>query len=253
MTQTPDPKSADSTPLTVAQVLQTLGRGVIQEEHGLLPWGSNYAYLVPVTDEERMLLAVYKPQRGERPLWDFPDGTLCQREAAAFVVSEALGWQIVPPTVLRAGPYGLGSVQFYIDHDPEVNYFSPFPAECAPQLQRMAAFDYIINNADRKGGHCLQDQQGHVWGIDHGLSFHRAPKLRTVIWEYAGEPLPGPIAQDLVRLCETLSQSGLLAQALSELLSEQEVLAFRKRVERLSDARIFPQPGPGPNYPWPPV
>lgn len=253
MTQTPDPKSADSTPLTVAQVLQTLGRGVIQEEHGLLPWGSNYAYLVPVTDDERTLLAVYKPQRGERPLWDFPDGTLCQREVAAFLVSEALGWQIVPPTVLRAGPYGLGSVQFYIDHDPEVNYFSPFPAECRDQLQRVAAFDYIINNADRKGGHCLQDRQGHLWGIDHGISFHRAPKLRTVIWEYAGEPLPEQIAQDLVRLCETLSQPGLLVQALNELLSEQEVLAFRKRVERLSDARVFPQPGPGPNYPWPPV
>jgi uncharacterized repeat protein (TIGR03843 family) len=253
MTQTPDPKRADSTPLTVAQVLQTLGRGVIQEEHGLLPWGSNYAYLVPVTDDERTVLAVYKPQRGERPLWDFPDGTLCQREVAAFIVSEALGWQIVPPTVLRAGPYGLGSAQFYVEHDPEVNYFSPFPAECRDQLQRVAAFDYIINNADRKGGHCLRDGQGHVWGIDHGISFHRAPKLRTVIWEYAGEPLPAQIAQDLVELCETLSQSSLLIQALSELLSEQEVMAFRKRVERLSDARVFPQPGPGPNYPWPPV
>ena len=250
---TPDPKSADSTPLTVAQVLQTLNRGMIQEEHGLLPWGSNYAYLVPVTDDERTLLAVYKPQRGERPLWDFPDGTLCQREVAAFVVSEALGWQIVPPTVLRAGPYGLGSVQFYVEHDPEVNYFSPFPMQCHDQLKRVAAFDYIINNADRKGGHCLLDSQGHLWGIDHGISFHRAPKLRTVIWEYAGEPLPDQDAQDLVRLCETLGQPGLLTQALSELLSEQEVLAFRKRVERLSDVRVFPQPGPGPNYPWPPV
>ena len=253
MTQTPDPKRANSTPLTIAQVLQTLGGGVIQEEHGMLPWGSNYAYLVPVTDDERTLLAVYKPQRGERPLWDFPDGTLCQREVAAFVVSEALGWLIVPPTILRAGPYGLGSIQFYVEHDPEMNYFSPFPAECHAQLRRMAAFDYIINNADRKGGHCLMDPQGHLWGIDHGISFHRAPKLRTVIWEYAGEALPEPDVQDLVRLCETLSQPGLLVQALNELLSEQEVMAFRKRVERLADARVFPQPGPGPNYPWPPV
>ncbi len=246
--------AADPEPVTVEQALQTLARGVVQEEHGLLSWGSNYAYLVSVSDEERTLLAVYKPQRGERPLWDFPDGTLCYREMAAYLVSEVLGWQIVPPTVLRGGPYGLGSVQAYIEHDPEVNYFSPFPPDYRQALQRMAVFDYIINNADRKGGHCLLDSQGHLWGIDHGLSFHHVPKLRTVIWEFAGQKLPDAIMQDLRVLCErTANPEEPLVQALTELLSEREVAAFRQRVEKLLAVCHFPQPGAGPNYPWPPV
>jgi len=254
MSNPSQPAGADSEPITVAQVLQTLARGVIQEDHGFLPWGSNYAYLIPVTDDERTLLAVYKPQRGERPLWDFPDGTLCLREVAAFLISEALGWQVVPPTILRGGPYGLGSVQFYIDHDPEVNYFTPLPDTCRPQLQRFAAFDYVVNNADRKGGHCLLDTQGHLWGIDHGICFHYAPKLRTVIWDFAGDPLPEELRSDLARLCELVSQGqGALVQALREMLSEREVSALRKRIERLVEAGVFPQPGPGPNYPWPPV
>ena len=248
--------SSDTSPelITVAQVLKTLASGIIQEEHGMMPWGSNYAYLVSVSDEEREVLAVYKPQRGERPLWDFPTGTLCYREVVAFVVSEALGWQIVPPTVLRGGPYGLGSVQFFVDHDPEINYFTPLPPEYRDQLQRFAAFDYIINNADRKGGHCLLDAQGHLWGIDHGISFHRAPKLRTVIWEFAGEPLPEAITGDLRALRVRLeSEDDPTVSTLSGLLDEREVLAFRQRVERLLEQGCFPQPGPGPNYPWPPV
>jgi hypothetical protein len=254
MSNPPQPAGADSDPITVAQVLQTLARGVIQEEHGFLPWGSNYAYLISIADDERTLLAVYKPQRGERPLWDFPDGTLCLREVAAFLISEALGWQIVPPTVLRGGPYGLGSVQFYIDHDPEVNYFTPLPDACLPQLQRFAAFDYVVNNADRKGGHCLVDGQGHLWGIDHGICFNHAPKLRTVIWDFAGKPLPEEIRSDLARLCELVSQEqGVLVQALLEMLAEREVAALRRRIERLVEAGVFPLPGPGPNYPWPPV
>lgn len=255
MSDLPDLPGPDlSQPINVKRVLEILSRGAIQDEHGLLAWGSNYAYLVPVADAEATLLAVYKPQRGERPLWDFPDGSLCYREVAAFLVSEMLGWQIVPPTVLRAGPYGLGSVQLFIHHDPDMNYFSPFPPDCQEQLQRIAAFDYVINNADRKGGHCLLDSQGHVWGIDHGVTFHHAPKLRTVIWDFAGQSLPEALLTDLSALCDTLGQAVAPAvQALRGMISEREYTAFRVRVERLIEARRFPRPGPGPNYPWPPV
>ncbi|GAB4569903.1 MAG: SCO1664 family protein [Anaerolineae bacterium] len=245
---------ADSEPISVAEALQTLARGEIQEEHGLLPWGSNYAYLVTVADDVRALLAVYKPQRGERPLWDFPDGTLCYREVAAFLVSEALGWQLVPPTVLRTGPYGLGSLQLFIHHDPELNYFTPFPESCQPQLQYFAVFDYLINNADRKGGHCLLDAQGHLWGIDHGISFHYQRKLRTVIWDFAGEPLPDAIIKDLMAFCDTLNDPGAtFTLAIQSLLSEREVAALHSRLNDLLETRRFVQPGDGPNYPWPPV
>ncbi len=255
MSDLPDSLNTDSSqPISLGRALEILSRGTIQEEHGLLAWGSNYAYLVPVVDGAATLLAVYKPQRGERPLWDFPDGSLCYREVAAFVVSEMLNWQIVPPTVLRAGPYGLGSVQVFIPHDPDVNYFSPFPPDCQEQLQRIVAFDYITNNADRKGGHCLLDSQGHLWGIDHGVTFHHAPKLRTVIWDFAGQALPEAILRDLRALHAALGEASAAAvQALQGLISEREYAAFRTRVERLIEAGRFPRPGPGPNYPWPPV
>ena len=170
-------------------MLEVLENGEIDGEYGMLRWSSNYAFLISLTRDDVTLTAVYKPQRGERPLWDFPDGTLCYRETAAFLTSRELGWEIVPPTVLREGPRGLGSVQFYIDHDPQINYFT-FDESFAPQLMRMAAFDYLINNADRKGGHCLLDAQGHIWGIDHGITFNSVHKLRTVIWDYAGQAVP---------------------------------------------------------------
>lgn len=254
MSELPGRFGGGSEPITIPEVLETLSGGVMHDEHGLLPWGSNYAYLVTISDDDRTVLAVYKPQRGERPLWDFPDGTLCYREVAAFLTSEMLGWQLVPPTVLRGGVYGVGSVQFYIEHDPEMNYFTPFPPETIDQLQRVVAFDYVVNNADRKGGHCLLDEQGHLWGIDHGLTFNHIPKLRTVIWDYAGQPLPDAIVQDMQALCNTLrAERDEAVKTLRELLSEREIDALLKRIERLLDVRIFPKPGPGPNYPWPPV
>jgi hypothetical protein len=247
-------EQAGPRPITLARVLDVLTRGVVEEEYGMLPWGSNYAYVLSVSNGDVTVPAVYKPRRGERPLWDFPDGTLCYREVAAFVVSAALGWQIVPPTVLRGGPYGLGSIQFFVDHDPDINYFTPLPAHCQPQLQRIAAFDYLINNADRKGGHCLLDAQGHLWGIDHGLSFHHTPKLRTVIWEFAGQPVPESILADVRALCDSMGAPGSkVNQTMTTLLSAREVESLRARVERLVRGRRFPQPGAGPNYPWPPV
>ncbi len=240
-------------PITVERLLDVLARGQVDAEHGVMRWSSNYAFLLSVTLDEVTALAVYKPQRGERPLWDFPDGTLCYREAAAFHTSRALGWQIVPPTVLREGPHGIGSVQFFIEHDPEQNYFS-LDETFHPQLRRFALFDYLINNADRKGGHVLLDPSGHLWGIDHGIAFHRDHKLRTVIWDFAGQPVADELLADIERLLACLDDAdSAFVRAMCELLSEGERLAFRRRVEKLLHSRRYPQHGPGPNFPWPPV
>lgn len=248
-----DHESKASIPLTTDRVLHVLEQGTIEQEYGIMRWSSNYAFLVSVTLGEISLTAVYKPQKGERPLWDFPDGTLCYRELAAFLTSNVLGWDIVPPTVLREASRGLGSLQFYIDHDPQVNYFS-FDDSATPQLMRIAAFDAVINNADRKGGHCLLDEHGHIWGIDHGISFHQAHKLRTVIWDFAGQPIPDPLLSDLERLCMALEAANSdYRQRINTLLSPAEIEAYRQRLRRLLHERCYPLPGPGPNYPWPPV
>jgi len=244
----------DSQEISFARVLEVLEKGTIDAEHGIMRWSSNYTFLVSVTHEGTTLMGIYKPHRGERPLWDFPDGMLCKREVAAFLTSQELNWQIIPPTVLREGPRGIGSIQFYVDHDPEVNYFS-FDPSLIPQIMPMAAFDYIVNNADRKGGHCLLDKQGHVWGIDHGITFHSSPKLRTVIWDFAGQPIPEHLLKDMERLakCAADTQSSF-RQELAKLITEREIHAFQQRLNHLLRSRKFPQPGAsGPNYPWPPV
>ncbi len=242
-----------SLPISLGRVFQVLEKGELDEEYGLLRWSSNYAFLIAITLDDLKLTAVYKPQRGERPLWDFPDGTLCYRETAAFLTSSELGWEIVPPTVLREGERGLGSMQFYIDHDPEINYFS-FDDTQAPQLMRITAFDYLINNADRKGGHCLLDQEGHIWGIDHGIAFNAVHKLRTVIWNYAGQAIPDGMLEDIARLYATLENPDCdYSIKLRELLAPQEIKAFQSRMRHLLKQKRYPMPGPGPNYPWPPV
>lgn len=218
---------------------------------GRMPWSSNATYLVclsgAVGDEQ--LLAVYKPRRGERRLWDFPAGTLCDREAAAFEVSEALGWKIVPATVLRDGPFGEGAVQRFVEHDPEEHYFTLL-SEHADRLRRFAAFDVVVNNADRKGGHVLRDDTGHLWGIDHGLSFHHDVKLRTVIWDFAGAPLGTTVVADLERLRGELD--GALGIALAGLLAPVEVDALVERVERLLAEGTLPDAGSAYHpFPWP--
>ncbi|NWF67684.1 MAG: SCO1664 family protein [Chloroflexi bacterium] len=239
--------------VSVERVLEALRQGKIESEHGLMRWSSNYTFLVSVTQEDLRLNAVYKPQKGERPLWDFPDGTLCYREVASFNTSHALGWQLVPPTVLRDGPRGLGSVQFFIDHNPEQNYFS-FEKNLAPQLMRLSLFDYLVNNADRKGGHCLLDTQGHLWGIDHGITFHASHKLRTVIWDFAGQPVPADLLADVEKLAQALADcNSAFYKTMQSLLSETEIHAFEARMRRILKSKKYPQPGPGPNYPWPPV
>ncbi len=243
-----------STPITAERALEILEQGQIETEHGLMRYSSNYTFLVTVKLADVALMAIYKPQRGERPLWDFPDGTLCYRERAAFLTSQALGWDLVPPTALRDGPRGLGSLQFFVDHDPQMNYFT-FDAVLIPQLRVMALFDYVVNNADRKGGHCLLDAQGHLWGIDHGITFHALPKLRTVIWDFAGQPIPDRLLADLDTLCGKLTDPQHPYQRqLTDLLSRAEIDAFQARIRKALRARIFPEPGhSGPNYPWPPV
>ncbi len=239
--------------LSPARILEVLERGEIIEEYGLMRWSSNYTFLIAICHQNTTLTAVYKPQKGERPLWDFPDGTLCYRERAAYLTSEFLGWEIVPPTVLREGKRGIGSVQLYIDHDPQINYFS-FDETLHPQLRRLAAFDYMVNNADRKGGHCLLDSQGHLWGIDHGITFHHAHKLRTVIWDFAGQPIPDPLLADVERFYTALNDhDSLFRQSLCGLLAANEVQASVNRARHLLRTQRYPTPGPGPNYPWPPV
>jgi len=234
-------------------VVTALAQGAISLEHGLMRWGSNYTFLVTVEHNGLSFLAIYKPRKGERPLWDFPDGTLCNRETASYLTSEALGWRVVPPTMLREGPRGVGSVQAFVDHDPEVHYFT-FDETLRPQLMLLAAFDAIINNADRKGGHCLLDSDGHIWGIDHGLSFNALYKLRTVIWDYAGQPFPQPVLTALESLCKKLdSPDDAYRQQLCQLLDDYEIQAYHGRVKKLLRNGTYPLPGAGPNRPWPPV
>ncbi len=246
-----------SVKVSAETALEILERGDIDTEYGILRWSSNYAFLVAVEKDGMKMNAVYKPQRGERPLWDFADGTLCYREQASFLTSKELGWQIVPPTVLRDGPRGLGSVQMFIEHDPQINYFSynDAPGILKSQLMRISLFDALINNADRKGGHCLLDPNQHLWGIDHGIAFHSAYKLRTVIWDYAGDPVTDAMMTDIERLCVKLEDANSdYRQQLCNLLSQLELKAFQQRVKSVLKTRRYPQPGSsGPNYPWPPV
>jgi hypothetical protein len=247
------PNEPPGSPISIERLLEVLKCGQMDSEYGIMRWSSNYTFLVSIEYDDAKAMAIYKPQKGERPLWDFPDGTLCYREVAAFLTSQVLNWQLVPPTVLRDGLRGLGSVQFYIDHDPELNYFS-FDEQMRPQLQRLCAFDYLINNADRKGGHCLLDSEAHLWAIDHGITFHSAPKLRTVVWDFAGQPVPDTLMGDIDRLCTTLEdESGDFRQQLERLLSSHEITTFRARIRQLMKTRRYPLPGAGPNYPWPPV
>jgi len=228
---------------------------------GLLPWSSNYTFLARICSESEEVSAIYKPQRGERPLWDFPQGTLYLRECAAFVISEAIGWNLIPPTVIRQGPNGIGSVQLFIEHDPERHYFT-FEGieEYKIALQKMVLLDILINNADRKAGHLLLEDMvdgtdlEYLWAIDHGVCFHAEYKLRTVIWEFAGMPIPSARVEELIQFQQQLAQkAGQLKTQLLNLLAENETLALQNRLSILLNQAQFPNPGPGRHYPWPPV
>lgn len=240
-----------SSELNVADVLTLLAQGDL-EVQGVLPWSSNYTLLTTVRHGALQGLAVYKPRRGERPLWDFSRGTLCQREVAAYVLNAALGWNLVPPTVLRDGPYGIGSLQLFIDADHESHLFTmQKEGGFDSAIEQLAAFDVLANNADRKSGHCLKGNDGRLWAIDHGICFHAEMKLRTVLWDYAGQPLRPDILADLRAFRANLT--GDIANLLENLLDTDEMRALRRRLDRLINSGIYPDPGPGRNVPWPPV
>jgi uncharacterized repeat protein (TIGR03843 family) len=218
---------------------------------GRMPWSSNATFLVNLSLADEEMLAIYKPQRGERPLWDFPRGTLCHREVAAFEVSDALGWDIVPDTVFRDGPAGIGMMQRFVEHDPEEHYFTLLE-EHGDAFRRMAAFDVVINNTDRKGGHCLRAlESGRIFGIDHGVSFHTQWKLRTVIWDFGGASIPPDVCSDLHRFVEQL-QSGPGCEHLKQSLDRFELDALRARTEHLLATGVLPQADDDYHcYPWP--
>jgi uncharacterized repeat protein (TIGR03843 family) len=210
-----------------------------------MPWSSNSTFLVQVCFDDQSMRAVYKPGRGERPLWDFPPD-LYKREVAAYVVSEALGWELVPETILRDGPYGEGSLQRFVPADFEQHYFTlmEFP-EHHDALQAICTFDLLLNNADRKGGHCLLGEDGKLWSVDHGLCFHVDPKLRTVMWDFEGLPLPDVLLPDLARFAVALPDE------LARLLDEEELDALAARAAALVEKPVFPPARSARPYPWP--
>ena len=217
----------------------------------LIPWGSNYTFLAVLSlGSEPEGLAVYKPRRGEAPLWDFPDGTLYRRERAAYVACKALGWDFVPLTVIRDGPEGIGSMQLFVEtagspHRPELTDAH------RGDLVRIALYDVIANNADRKAGHCLVGTDGRVWGIDHGLTFHTDPKLRTALWEFYQEPIPPELLADVRGLLESAQRRGALSAELSELLTRSEVQAFFARAEKVVQAGAYSAVNVYRRRPWP--
>jgi uncharacterized repeat protein (TIGR03843 family) len=234
------------------KILSALREGILQLE-GQFIYGSNYTFMVNCQYQSLQFKAVYKPMRGERPLWDFPIQTLARREVAAFILSDSLGWNLVPPTVFRTkkAPMGAGSVQYYIEHDPEYHYFT-FQEKDRASLPRVMLFDLLINNADRKGGHLLVDPEGKLWLIDHGLSFHVEEKLRTVVWDHAGQPIPGSLLTDVQRIIEALLPDAPLYQSLQPHLLKGEIEALKNRAETLIKSAKFPLPPEERRaYPWP--
>ena len=219
---------------------------------GLMPDCSNYTYLAQVRGPDgAQALAVYKPAQGETPLDDFPDGTLGKREVAAYLVSAALGWNVVPLTVYRNdGPLGPGSLQQFVVADLREHYFSLMPAR-ASTFRTMAAFDVIVNNADRKSGHCLLDREGRIWGVDNGLTFHPLPKLRTVIWEFGGEEISANLRQDAKRLAHELLAGQGWVKDLAALVAGPEIRALAQRARRIADEGRYPEPTSRWAYPWP--
>lgn len=218
------------------------------ELRGQFMLGSNYTFLVDVHYGGETVKAVYKPSKGEQPLWDFPDNTLALREVAAYELSEALGFHIVPVTVYRQdGPHGPGSLQQYIEYDIEYHYFN-FTPEDKQKLRPVAVFDFLANNADRKGSHVFfEEGTKHLHAIDHGICFHEESKLRTVIWDFAGQPVPDEL---LAPLSSTGNWSGLL----EPYLSPEEIRALLLRAEELRESKIFPRPLQGRRaYPYPPI
>ena len=239
-------------PLEDEAALELLTQGTLEVE-GRLVEASNATLYCSISHQGVQAACVYKPVAGERPLWDFPPGTLAGREVAAYAVSRAAGWGIVPPTVMRDGPFGPGMCQLWIDADGATDLIALARSSDHPQLRDMAVFDAVVNNADRKIGHLLPRTDGRLYGCDHGVCFGEEYKLRTVLWQWRGRRLPGRALRALGRLQEELA-SGDLAGELAALLSRAEVRATGERVDLLVQHRVHPYPPENwPAVPWPPV
>jgi uncharacterized repeat protein (TIGR03843 family) len=237
--------------LDVDDALELLGAGELTVE-GRLVDASNATMYCAVTADGVTAACVYKPVAGERPLWDFPDGTLAEREVAAYEVSAALGWNIVPPTVLRDGPLGPGMVQLWIAEDDSVDIVTLMRRRDRHELRRIAVFDAVVNNADRKGGHLLPTAGGHIYGVDHGVTFNIEDKLRTVLWQWSGSRLPDEAVDALESLRSQLG--GTLGERLHERLTVREVRRTQRRVDNLLRSGRHPEPSDEwPSVPWPPI
>jgi len=231
--------------LVAEQRLDLLRTGDVDIE-GRMPWSSNATFLVNVRRGDQCGQAIYKPMRGERPLWDFEPG-LYRREVAAYLLSEAMGFHIVPPTIVRDGPHGEGSMQWFVDADHQEHYFTIYEKydDLHDRLRLMGVLDVVANNTDRKSGHCLLARDGSIWGIDHGLCFAAQFKLRTVIWEFAGEPIPDAAIAPLQRLVDRVPLD------IAALLDDDEVEAIQERADWLLQRGEFPIDETGRRYPWP--
>ena len=247
--------SSERPPLSFEEAEQALLTASGVELLGLLPNSSNYTFLarLELSGDSGAALAVYKPAQGESPLWDFPAGSLHRREVAAYRLARFLGWPLIPPTVIRErAPMGVGSLQLFIEAESR-NAFFDIRDDTPEELLPVALFDVLTNNADRKAGHHLRDGSGRLWVIDHGLTFHADPKLRTIIWDFAGEPLPPAFRSDLERASAAL-ESGELRGRLRGLVSARELQLLRRRVDGVLDrAWRFPAPSSAWSVPWPPV
>ncbi|MFF8291732.1 SCO1664 family protein [Streptomyces sp. NPDC016309] len=274
----PAPERIPPGSLTAVELLDLLAKGELTVR-GQVREASNAVLFCSVAYEGQEADCVYKPVAGERPLWDFPDGTLARREVAAYEVSEATGWGLVPPTVLRDGPFGEGMVQRWVEDDPSAPLLALVEDEEPGEgwkavgfaqvdedrtallvhaddvrLRRLAVLDAVINNGDRKGGHLLPAPDGRLYAIDHGVTFHVDDKLRTLLWGWAGEPLPAEALDVLTRLDAALEPGAPLAARLAELITPGEVTAVRSRVAALRASGRHPEPsGQWPAIPWPPV
>ncbi|HEX2782446.1 MAG TPA: SCO1664 family protein [Ilumatobacteraceae bacterium] len=230
-----------------ARQVHVLACGEIDIE-GRMPWSSNATFLVNVSCGDQTAQAIYKPLRGERPLWDFEPG-LHRREVAAYHLSEALDLDLVPPTVLRDGPYGEGSLQWFVDVDHRQHYFTIHEErpDLHDTLRGVAMFDLLANNTDRKSGHVLIDSEDHIWGIDHGLCFSADFKLRTVVWEFGGEPIDRQLVDAARRIADRVPLE------VATLLADDEIKAMQKRAGWLAENPVFPVDQSGRRYPWPMV
>jgi uncharacterized repeat protein (TIGR03843 family) len=250
-------RSAPDDSLGEQAALDLLAEGRLEVE-GRLVDASNATLYCTISPAGRgsgnlNVACVYKPVAGERPLWDFPTGTLAGREVAAYLVSRAAGWDVVPPTVMRDGPFGPGMCQLWIDYDASVDLIALSRRTDHPGLRDMAVFDAVVNNADRKIGHLLPVAGGHLYGCDHGVCFAEDYKLRTVLWQWRGKTLPRRSVEALRRLHGRFAEGGLAAE-LSSLLTQAEIAATRARIETLLEHRVHPYPpADWPAIPWPPV